>query len=154
MCTPCVKASSSNKRRSEKVSVDAPAHTCVLEVCRSNLGPGTDDPVVFRNSFQLLQATGKIMPDYARTASFSILSKSSTSHQSTYHLYVHTFPCVIRYISSPSAEPFIRGFIKSSYRATRFDHKMILFRPFNYMSIITIASSFLFGYTVISILGC
>lgn len=88
MCTPCVKTSSSNKRPIEKVSVVAPLHTCVLEVCRSNLGPGTNDPEVFRNYLQLLQATGEIMPDYAITASFSILSKSSTSHQSTYHLYV------------------------------------------------------------------
>jgi hypothetical protein len=49
MCTPCVKASSSNKRRSEQVNTVGPLHTCVLEVCRSNLGPGTDDPEVFCN---------------------------------------------------------------------------------------------------------
>jgi len=44
--------------------------------------------------------------------------------------------------------------IKSSYRATRFDHKMILFTSFYYTSIIITASSFLFGYTEISTLGC
>jgi len=95
MCTPCVKVSSSNKRRNENVSAVAPLRTCVLEVCRSNLGPGTDDPEVFRNFLQLLQVTGEIMSDYARTASFSVLSKSSTSHQSTYHLYVR-HPLVLR----------------------------------------------------------
>ena len=88
MCTPCVKVSSSNKTRSEQLSVAAPLYTWVLEVCRSNLGPATDDPEIFRNFLQLLQATGEIMPDYATTASFSILSKSYTSHQSTRHLYV------------------------------------------------------------------
>jgi hypothetical protein len=53
-----VKANSCNKRRTQQDSVVVTHYTCVLEVYGSKLEPGTDNPEVFRNFLQLLQATG------------------------------------------------------------------------------------------------